>query len=417
MQYTMMAIINYILERPATALICGIIAIVFCLTLPLSTPLTATPRPSQVCLEATRAGSPEKRVELFSQCIEKEFANGQKANMAIGYYGRGQAHYTLGEFENALRDYDKSIELNPNYPDAFVFRGILYNDLKQFQLAAQDFTKAIDLAPDTLYAYAHRAAAYANLEEYSLAILDYDRVLELDPEFVKAYTFRGFAFLELKLFDEAYADFDKVVELQPKTSGAYRNRGFINERRGEYLLAIADYLKALELNDDDAYSHSRLGYCYYRTGKLDLAIEHFSSSIEMDATDPEPFSYRAVVYEAKKKYDLAVSSYQEAIKLDPGHSFTLNNFAWLLITAEDPRFRNPELALEHARKAVLLTDEKNHSFLDTLAAVYAELGRFEDAAVTQEKVITLLEPLGPSTSTAAAMEALADYKKRQKHYN
>ena len=370
--------------------------------------------PSQVCLDATKEENSIKRIELFTTCIEKEYKS--KVNMAIGYYGRGQAHYSSGDLDSALRDYDKSIELNPDYAQTYVFRGILYNDLKDFKSSIQDFSRAIELSDDNLYAYAHRAAAYANSKEYSLAILDYDKVLELDPQYTKAYTFRAFAHLELELFEDALSDYNKVIQLDPQAFGAYRNRGFAYERMGMYDKAIADYLKAIEINHEDAYSHNRLGYTYYRTGKLELALQHFNDSITKDATNAEPFTYRAVVYEAQKKYDLAVDSYATALKLAPDHSFTLNNYAWLLITAEDPRFRNPEKALEYSQRAVTLTNERNTSFLDTLAATYAELGRFEEAAGIQILIVKLLESQGPSKEAAQAMEVLAKYKNKEKHY-
>ena len=381
----------------------------------LSTKLSLADEPAQVCLDATREENPLKRIELFTTCIEKEYNS--PLNMAIGYYGRGQAHYTTGDLDGALRDYDKSIELNPKYAESYVFRGILYNDLKHFKKAVQDFTSAIDLSGDNLYAYAHRAAAYANINEYSLAILDYDKVLELDPKFTKAYTFRAFAYLELELFEDAMADYNKVVELDPQAFGAYRNRGFAFERMEKFGQAIADYQKAVELNAQDAYSYNRLGFSFYRSGNLDEAIKNFNESITLDSSNAEPFTYRAVVYEAQKKYDQAVDSYTRALELAPEHSFTLNNFAWLLITAEDPRFRNPEKALELSQKAVMLTNMRNTAFLDTLAATYAELNQFGKAVETQALIFKLLEAKGPSKQAAEAMEVLTKYKNKEKHYS
>ncbi len=67
----------------------------------------------------------------------------------------------------------------------------------------------------------------------------------------------------------------------------------------------------------------------------------------------------------------------------------LNDYAWLLATSPTDDLRNGEVALEHAHRAVDL--DRNASYLDTLAAAYAELGQFDDAISVQQQALDLAE--------------------------
>ena len=67
---------------------------------------------------------------------------------------------------------------------------------------------------------------------------------------------------------------------------------------------------------------------------------------------------------------------------------TLNNLAWLLATCPDDNVRNGRRAVTLAEKAVELTERKNATYLDTLAAAYAEARRFDDAVRVQQEALT-----------------------------
>ena len=93
--------------------------------------------------------------------------------------------------------------------------------------------------------------------------------------------------------------------------------------------------------------------------------------------------------EKQKDYKKLSTLYDEMLKKYPGNSILLNVYAWMLATAEDEKYRNPEMAVKLARKAVELTDEANGAILDTLAvALYAkgdlkEAVKYIKMAVTQ----------------------------------
>ena len=91
-------------------------------------------------------------------------------------------------------------------------------------------------------------------------------------------------------------------------------------------------------------------------------------------------------------YDRAIADFNKALEIDQRSDYAYNGLAWLLATCPDARYRNGAKAVELAQEALELN--RSACWLDTLAAGYAEAGKFEDAITTQEKAIALHEKEG-----------------------
>jgi Flp pilus assembly protein TadD len=89
------------------------------------------------------------------------------------------------------------------------------------------------------------------------------------------------------------------------------------------------------------------------------------------------------------KPDEALPHYREAIRLEPSRPEPMNNLAWLLATCPGPGIRNGPEAVSLAERSCEITQRTNFWFLSTLAAAYAEAGRFTNAVLTQEKVLQM----------------------------
>ena len=93
--------------------------------------------------------------------------------------------------------------------------------------------------------------------------------------------------------------------------------------------------------------------------------------------------------QSQKKFDAAIIQFQEVLKLESGHVLAQNNLAWLLATCPDARLRNGARAVELAQQAVQLSGGNSPEILDTLAAAYAEAGRFPEAIETAQRALDL----------------------------
>ena len=68
--------------------------------------------------------------------------------MQLLYYNRGLAYANIGEYQLAIRDYDKVIELDPEHAEAYCFRGLAYDNLGDYRQAIGDYDKAIESDPE-----------------------------------------------------------------------------------------------------------------------------------------------------------------------------------------------------------------------------------------------------------------------------
>ncbi|MDR2906281.1 MAG: tetratricopeptide repeat protein [Helicobacteraceae bacterium] len=159
------------------------------------------------------------------------------------------------DFQAAINLLSEVIAINPNNSNAYNYRGYMYYELQNYDQAIADYTKAIELDPDgrALY-YNNRGFAYNELKNYKQAIADFTKAIALNPENAPAYYSRGNAYNKLKNYKQAIADFTKAIELDPNHSFAYNNRAVAHYELKNYNKARKDAKKACEIGDCEAWN-------------------------------------------------------------------------------------------------------------------------------------------------------------------
>ncbi len=120
--------------------------------------------------------------------------------------------------------------------------------------ALEDFNKAIEKDPKYAEAYLNRGFVYGNTGELQDALADFDKAITLDSGYVEAYYNRGFIYGYFEEYEKSMADFNRVIELNPKDSEAYINRALIRSRLGDREGELADLKEAARLGDPTARS-------------------------------------------------------------------------------------------------------------------------------------------------------------------
>jgi tetratricopeptide (TPR) repeat protein len=128
---------------------------------------------------------------------------------------RGMAQETLENFEQAKADYNKAIEINPEYANAYNNRGNIKAKQADYKGAIEDYNRAIELNSQFVEAYCNRGIAKENLGDYYEALEDFDRAIEINSEYIDGYLRRGMLKQDSGDYAGAIRDFDRVIEIEP----------------------------------------------------------------------------------------------------------------------------------------------------------------------------------------------------------
>ena len=226
--------------------------------------------------EMSEKGAKKELVNEVSKFTEKEKEERKEREKtsrltAWDYVRDGHAYHNKKEYEKALLNYNKAIELNPEYEYAYVWRGKVYYDQKEYEKALTDYSKAIELNPEYEYSYTCRGEVYYDEKEYEKALTEYSKAIELNPEDEYAYARRGDVYYDEKEYEKALIDYSKVIELNPEDDYAYACRGDVYYEKKEYEKALADFDRAIELDSKEIIYYLNRVDVYRKLGMSDKA--------------------------------------------------------------------------------------------------------------------------------------------------
>ncbi len=215
-----------------------------------------------------------------------------------------------GELEQALKDFNQAIAIDPGYAEAFVMRGSLHATNEDFDQAIEDYTKAIQLRPDYADAYHQRGFCYfENLDDNDLALADFDKAIQVCPEYSEAYAGRGLIYQYIGRIKDALADYDRAIELDPYAVDSLSNRALIrsagpDEALRDGKLAVADAEKACKITKfEDTDALVVLAAAYAEDGRFDQAIEtQMKAVLKSDGKDRIDMLKKLGLYRSKQPY-------------------------------------------------------------------------------------------------------------------
>jgi tetratricopeptide (TPR) repeat protein len=174
---------------------------------------------------------------------------------------------------------------------------------------------------------------------------------------------------------------------------------------------------ALAVTPDNGTAHLVLGAGLYAQGQYERAMAEYRTAA---ALDPAAQSYAhlhlAEVLQHLGRSSEAVSHLREAVRLDPDLTPALNNLAWVLASSDDAEIRNGAEAVRLAEHACELTKYRATLLVGTLAAAYAEEGRFGEAVATAQKACALASKAKDQALLRKNQELLELYRAGQAYH-
>jgi protein O-mannosyl-transferase len=195
--------------------------------------------------------------------------------------------------------------------------------------------------------------------------------------------------------NDALLHLDKALRIEPNDPIAHGAFGAVLlQVPGQQKDAITHLERSLELYPNQPAVHSALGVALLEAKNATESFKHLQRAIELDPADSDAHYNlgNTLLYLLKPKE--AVAEYERAFQMNPKDVEALNNLAWVLATWPDPAGRDGAKAVEWAEKADALTDKRSAVHAATLAAAYAEAGRFDDARKTAERALQLATVAG-----------------------
>lgn len=185
---------------------------------------------------------PKEALEAFNKAIELDPGYGQ------AYNGRGFMNMVLGNPQQSIMDFTRSIEIDPSNEEPYNNRGVTYSRLGYHQNAIEDFSKAIELNPKSSVSYTNRGQLFCETGRVQEGINDFSKAIELNPTDPELYYFRGNGFLELKSYKEAIQNYLKALQIKPDYVVALYNLACVYSLTGDPKSALYYLEKSIRVN-------------------------------------------------------------------------------------------------------------------------------------------------------------------------
>jgi tetratricopeptide (TPR) repeat protein len=206
--------------------------------------------PSDPTINAPDNLNPElgKEKNIWLDAIILRFGDNDKAlPTSFAYYGRGVRKLRVNEYEWAILDFNKAIELEPSSGETYFQRAEARRNLDEFIEAAADYAKAIQYEYKLALSYCKMGEVYFKAGNYSEAIKNYTLAIKEDPNMAEAYAGRGRVKQQQKKFKEALSDMDIAVKIQPTSAEILMIRAWARREAGEKKDSCSDWKAALAL--------------------------------------------------------------------------------------------------------------------------------------------------------------------------
>jgi len=243
----------------------------------------------------------------------------------------------------------------------------------------------------------------------------WERALAINPNNFVAHGNLSVVCSSQKQFDRARQHAEAAVHLYP---------GFVEQHVQLGILSLLDkkpddarrhFENAARARPDAPLTLKRIAAASAAYGDLDNAIAMFSACASVLPADLESHLQLAMLLAARGRTIEAEAHFRETLHQRPDMPQLLNELAWLLATSDDPAARNGAEAVRLAERACELTSRRQANCIGTLAAAYAETGRFPDAVRTASEAIVIARNAGETNLVEINQKLLELYRANKPH--
>ncbi|RLD25880.1 MAG: hypothetical protein DRI54_03975 [Bacteroidetes bacterium] len=301
---------------------------------------------------------PMTYLDSISDVIVKE------PNNSNNYYRRALFLYNEREYDQALADIERAINIDDSKAEYFYLEGNIYYNDNAYENAFKSYQTAVELDNEHIEAILRLSTLELALENYQLALDMVNKALKVDPNYAEGYYLKGFIYLDGGDTVKSISSFRTAVEVDPDHYNSYIMLGklYASEKheyagdyydnalrirpnsiealynKGIYLQSIEEYDEAYLLYDQIIELDSASYFAYYNRGYMMLisdssysgAIKEFEKSLKFYPYYTQAFYNIGLCYENQGNYEKAEEYYRKALEIDPQFDLAAHGISRLL---------------------------------------------------------------------------------------
>ena len=379
--------------------------------------------------------------------IISKLANQYPTNVHVRLRLAGQLD-KMEQSQASQKEAEEALRLKPDSAEAHLLMASALTAAEKLSDAADHARRCTELAPENIIGWQNYCALLIQLGKNKEAIAAGRNGLAVVPDSAELHVNLAVALTRGRNIEEAIEHYSLATKVRPSLFEPHLQLAYWLTASGRLTEAIAQYQQAAKLRPDDLQPHNNLSQLYRRIGQTNEALAEAEAALRINSQSPEAHFNAAEGLLLLNETNKAAEHLETALRLKPqfpGAHYRLglllfrenktkdgidhwrtaleqkpewpelcNELAWVLATHPDAAIRNGTEAVQLAERSVKAAGDENPALLDTLAAAYAEAGRFEDAVKTEQRVIELLSKIPQAAQQLPELkERLALFQKRQ----
>lgn len=309
------------------------------------------------------------------------FVNSQNARQ---FYKAGLNFKENNKHKDAITQFTKAIELNPNYVNAYIERAYSYESSDQLDLAFEDFKRALVFETKSPQIYYNAGRICYNIGNYKQAEEYVKKAIDLRKKYLEAYQLQINIMLMLDKLEDAELASRKALALKDNDLNHYL-AGQVAEKMNNLNLAEEEYIKAITKNRRFVEAYVALAGIRIKLNKLDQAINDCNSAIRLNQNNTDAYLVRSKAYVKKLDYPHAIDDVSRTILLKPNDTklyFIRGNYY--------QEFTQHQNAISDYTKVIMLDDKASEAYYKR-AYSYEQTGNFKAAKKDYQTLTKLSE--------------------------
>ncbi len=286
--------------------------------------------------------------------------------------------------KDAIDQFSKAIQLDPDYVDAYIERAYAYEKTGNIVSASEDFKRALVFETKKPEIYYDAARLDTKLGQYEEAAGYLENAIDLKSKYLEAYQLQINVLIELGDYTDAQLAAKKALALKDNETDHYL-MGRVDEMLNNPVQAEEDYEKAISKNKRFVEAYIALANLRITLNKIDQALNDCNTALSIDPNNTEAYLTRSKVYVKKLDYPKAIDDISRNILLKPDDKkmyFIRGNYY--------QEFTQHQNAINDFNK-VLMLDDKDAEAYYKRAFSNEQIGNFKAAIKDYQSLTKLSE--------------------------